>query len=358
MTHFAKSPEDLLSRSCEAEWKQCKRVVKSGFKRTGGYTDYVLPSANGFVYAAYMAYNEHHHLTIRPEDVWFAILTQLSTYINANTEELRSHFVSHDGKQDLHLIMPQSAPFDEVDFGLLSLLIAETIEERIVDPELRQWMMPEFTTTTENDKIVAAILMMGSMQKYFSFSGGLCCGIPSVTLLGEMRDWIEIRERLDRQLHKLGKQPEQFAILLRPILDYFIRSFEDPNNEKVIDFWSKIAAETSNSSGPDYLSGWITAFCFWDDQGRQLGYGLGCDIEGVEYPSVNIAYIPPAYASVPVEIIGAGREDHKIKMAAGLVGIGAFGYGSCLNSVRPVSGWWAYEVEDENSVDKGRANSQ
>ena len=40
------------------------------------------------------------------------------------------------------------------------------IEENVNDPELRAWIMPDFSTTTESDRVVAAIPMMGSLQEY------------------------------------------------------------------------------------------------------------------------------------------------------------------------------------------------
>jgi hypothetical protein len=61
----------------------------------------ICPSSNGFVCAVFDAYSQHHHLSIRPEDVWFTILSQLSFYINTHAEELRSSFVAHEGQKEL-----------------------------------------------------------------------------------------------------------------------------------------------------------------------------------------------------------------------------------------------------------------
>ncbi|KAF5490841.1 Vegetative incompatibility protein HET-E-1 [Colletotrichum fructicola] len=47
--------------------------------------------------------SNHHHLHIRPEDIWFAILTQLSFYINASSESLRSLMVEHEGRKKLEI---------------------------------------------------------------------------------------------------------------------------------------------------------------------------------------------------------------------------------------------------------------
>lgn len=47
------------------------------------------------------AYSNHCHLEIRPEDVWFAIIAQLSFYINRHAEELRGKFVPFEGEKEL-----------------------------------------------------------------------------------------------------------------------------------------------------------------------------------------------------------------------------------------------------------------
>lgn len=57
----------------------------------------VQVSDNGFVRAAIDAHNRHMNLIIRPDDVWLAILTQFNTYVNARPEDLRHHFVAHEG---------------------------------------------------------------------------------------------------------------------------------------------------------------------------------------------------------------------------------------------------------------------
>jgi hypothetical protein len=253
------------------------------------------------------------------------------------------------------------------------------MDKHLIDPELHEWIMPSFSTTTNTDTVTAAIIMMGSMQKYFSYLMGLICGIPSVTLLGGKADWVDIRRRLDK-LPQFGKEPEQFARLLSPVLDYFIRTFEDADDPKVVDFWSKIADRHSNGSGPSYLSGWITAFCFWDPEGKSLyrdNSEHGCNLDGTSFHRVNTDDIPNAYVTVPVVVDDNGIEV-KTRMVAGLVGMAASssgekldisnghrgwvtkpfqepkfqdvepvpGDGTGLDSLQPVAGWWMYEVED------------
>ncbi|GAP91508.1 putative duf4419 domain-containing protein [Rosellinia necatrix] len=371
----ATSAQALFQASCHNDANRSKRIIQSSF---GHVTEAagIGASSNAFVHAAVSAYNQHHHLTIRPEDVWFSILTQLSFYINANAEELRSLFVAHEGQKELEVV--DIGTVQSADFGELAVQMAKEIEKNVLDPELRDWIMPDFTTTTQTDTITAAVLMMGSMQKYFGYKMSLLCGIPSVTLLGEKGDWVDIRQRLAR-LPQFGKEAETFSRLLVPVLDFFVRTFDGGDDPEVVEFWSKIADSKNNGSGPTYLSGWITAFCFWDAGGKSMysSPATGCEMNGTQYHKLDTDDIPDGYVSVPVTLDDNGQII-KTRMVAGSVGIAASSSGdkldtswthagwykppfgerqytpvtpevsetAGLDSLQPVSGWWMYEVTD------------
>lgn len=130
-------------------------------------------------------------------------------------------------------------------------------------------MLPNLSTTTDTDTVVASVLMMGVLQKYFAYGCCTACGIPSVTLLGEKPDWEVLIGKLDK-LATIGKEPAQFATLLRPVCERFVESFTNPQADKVTEFWGRIVSEESEGSGSSYYSGWTTAFCFWDRDGNSL----------------------------------------------------------------------------------------
>ena len=99
--------------------------------------------------------------------------------------------------------------------------LGRLLEENVVDAGLRGWIMPDFSTTTRDDRVVASVLMMGTLQKYFSYTFGIVCGIPSVKLLGTVEDW----EKMLRRVEKLKGYGEELAIwcdLLTPILKRFV----------------------------------------------------------------------------------------------------------------------------------------
>jgi hypothetical protein len=98
--------------------------------------------------------------------VWLAILTQFNFYINAKSEDLRHLFVSHEGKKKLS-ITTSPAPLSEDRINNSVLKMTCLMKEEILDKGLREWIMPDFSTTTGRDRAVAGIVMMGTMQRYF-----------------------------------------------------------------------------------------------------------------------------------------------------------------------------------------------
>ena len=171
--------------------------------------------------------------------------------------------------------------------------------------------MPAFTTTTPHDTVIASIVMMASMQKYFSYGCSFTCGIPSVTLLGDKADYELILQRLEK-LRSYGKETTLFADLLTPVVKRFILSFDEPESAEVKDFWNRIFSKWNMGSGADYITGWITAFMFWDEDGKML-YGEQrsellaeqlppLTLDGITYHTISDDAIPPGFATVPVDI--------------------------------------------------------
>ncbi|OAL53051.1 hypothetical protein IQ07DRAFT_585032 [Pyrenochaeta sp. DS3sAY3a] len=264
---------------------------------------------NGFVHAVTEAYNHHHHLVIRPEDIWLAITTQFSAYVNAHAEDLRHAFVSHEGQKELKVVYETGSRYT-VDWGNFAQQIVGLIEQNILDPDLREWILPSFTTTTWHDRITAQVVMMGTLQSYFKYVSMICCGIPSVTLEGEKEDYELILQRLGK-LCEYGSETTDFSNILKPIVQGFVDTFDGPESDSVKAFWKQIC-DYRGGSGISRYSGWITAFCFWDTKGKRQIKRVGDYID-----SENI---PNGFTTVPVTIDDNGLVV-LAEMLAGSVGI-------------------------------------
>ena len=178
---------------------------------------------NGLVHTIVEAYNRHHALVLRPDDIWLCILTQFSLFVNGEgrAEQLRSVFVAHEGKKKLTIV--EEGTRNTVDYSDMAKRMTGLIEENIIDPTLHQWIIPNFTTTTPTDVVTASVIMMATLQAYFEYGFGCVdCGLPYVTLLGEKADWDHIVRRIEK-LKEYGPETTAWYRLLKPEVTRFAR---------------------------------------------------------------------------------------------------------------------------------------
>lgn len=361
----------------------------------------IIPEKNGFVEAVIEAYNNHRGLIVRPDDVWLAIMTQFSFFVNGNSEALRKVFVSHEGKREL--VIESGGNRYNMDTASMVHRMTALVQEQIADPFLLDWVIPNFTTTTPVDKTTCAIVMMGVMKNFFAYKFSLRCGIPKVTLEGDKKDWQTILDRLEH-LKKYGIPTIAWYHLLRPILSRFVAAYDDPNHSDNLDFWNKVAHRESES-GPQWLSGWITAFCVFNERGEWQGNKLKEDrilehepkkllrpvdplqltpsqfaavymirercphlaLDGFPYPTVDSRDVPCGYVSLDVMLDDNGQVVETM-LVAGSVGAQICSTektelfrNGMRDTVRPVSGWWYFtkrEVVEEEKEDEYETGSE
>lgn len=269
------------------EFIDCTRVIQ-GSK----VTDY---RRNGFVDTVVACYNEHHNLVLRPDDVWLAIVNQFSFYVSGNAENLRDKLVVHREKVELEVI--GSGTLDTADYADLSMKMSELLKKHTND-KIADWIIPSFSTTTETDRIVGAISLMSTMKKYFNYKYSLKCGIPSITLQGTNADWENIVSRGT----KLHEYHSEWAEQIVPILEKFAQASRGEIDK---DWWNRICHKSGGGSGPTYLSGWIVAFCMFDEE--------GCFNSS---DKIDMEDIPAGYTTVDVLVDDNGVK-YNTKMFAG-----------------------------------------
>ncbi|KAJ7135093.1 hypothetical protein C8R46DRAFT_1015066 [Mycena filopes] len=335
------------------------------------------PTPNGLVHTAISAYNKHHNLVLRPDDIWLSILTQFNFFVDANAELLRAQFVAHEGTQEVKVSKQQSKK--EMDFGLMAREMVGLLQQFIVDPTLRAWVLPSFSTTTVKDTTVGAIIMMATLKAYFEYVfESIECGIPRVTLEGTKEDWEDILGRLEK-LKEYGVQTTAWYHLLVPVISRFVAAFDAPDSKPNVEFWQQIAHFVPGGSGPSYYSGWITAFCVFNEEGGWIGLPLRETPEGTVPPDslsakqfwarygesgrydythrtrltyddtpfhmVEANNIPSNYVEVPVKLTEQGSSIvDPCTMIAGVVGtLASCGQGGTVrDTVQPVTGWWMF----------------
>lgn len=320
----------------------------------------VYPSSDSIVRGAVEAWAQHQHLVLRPDEVWFEVLAQMNFYMTAHAEDIRHVFVTHEGKQEIQVW--------EFTWRDVIARFGTEIQKRVLTDWLLNWIMPGFSTSTENDGMTATVLMMGLMQHYFEFTGGVICGLPKVTLLGEKADWEKLLRKLDR-LPDWGKEPAQYARHLRPIFKMFVRTWEQPGSSEVFSFWRQIVRANKKFScgaGPaEYnVSGWITGFLHWLEDGS-LRVLDPDSIEPSEDTTTlgNVTYTPQAlnglptgYAKVPLKMLNYPVEGKSTQayLLAGNVGmVRKMGEEGWIEA-HPMSSWFMYAPVKTNETTEGQ----
>jgi len=272
----------------------------------------IHPTNTGLVGTVVEAYNMHQNLQLRPDDIWIAILCQFSAYVNGRAEELRSKFVAHEGQKEL--IVNGVGNIYSADFAALTRRTLHAISDNIKDASLQEWFLPGFSTSTPTDDVCASATAMCSFQQYFKYTFGLCCGIPQVTLLGTLHDWKLLRAKVEKLLEfdTSEKLMTTWVAWLREICDNCVESREHGSATN-LDFWDCIAHHSGGGSGPSYLSGWITVFSFFDEEGKGVAASN-------HWPVIDTDALNHNVASCPVKI-----EDNGVTYKSRLF-VGQMGY--------------------------------
>ena len=154
---------------------------------------------HGFVATALQAWSNHYALEIKPDHLWIMILQGISKHVNANHEQLRSKFVSHDATKALIIRRDDFRDAPECCFeNDWRSCVAEWTEslKQNIEPGLAQLISNDekpFSTTTIEEYLASCAVVMDTCQKYFTYSCITECGFPAIILHGRHADWIKLR---------------------------------------------------------------------------------------------------------------------------------------------------------------------
>ena len=221
------------------------------------------------------AYSYHHAIVLKPDSFWQAILTQFGFYVTANSEKLRDRLVDFKGQKALQVYASGTLEtHDYADFA--NRMVDEEITKNIKDASIAEWLIPNFTTTTPTDRVTACVSVMSAMQNFFSYWLGAGCGLPEVTLLGEVADWEILRAKIDRLLEfEIEGQSymQKWHTLLAQVLDKLV---ESASGSPDLNFWETVIKHQPNGSGQGYFTGWMSTFNVFTAKGKWQGDCYTC----------------------------------------------------------------------------------
>lgn len=151
----------------------------------------IIPYANGFVQGIMRAFQQDLHLVLRPDDVWLAVLNQYMFCLNRPASKYIMSETNHDvhipGQEDFKIDI-HSSPAEETDIQESTARAIEAMKQKYAGNDLTEWLLPDFTTTNDDDRTAAIFVIMSTLRGHFMAWPGRGCGFPSVTLLGEKSD--------------------------------------------------------------------------------------------------------------------------------------------------------------------------
>jgi len=206
---------------------------------------------NGLIQTLQECYDNHRPLVLNPDVIWLAICQGVSIHINEKYDSLKNVIFSKD-KPDKIEIRNDSLEFSAKHWNSLIASFANETKKYTND-DFYSFFVSEFTTTTAIEKTAYQITLLESYKKAFEYVGETGCGIPSILIAGNKKDWQTILKKLD-MLHQIGLG--NWAKNLKPIIHEFINASDGKQNKE---FWQSIY-KNANEYNAFYISGWVIKF--------------------------------------------------------------------------------------------------
>lgn len=244
-----KAPEGTAREAVEA-LVLTKVEAASGLNQLG----LVKSEYHPMMAALYRCYADHRPLVLSPDMLWLMVAQGFAQIVNQDSDQMRKHFVKHEGKKELHVRrddLIKGSP--ENDWESVFAEFSQQLRDEIGENNHDLIVVP-FSTTGPVEKAANEVVLMDAMQNYFEYHCSTLCGIPEVTLEGTAEDWQKLRDKTE----ELGKTYEiqWWTDKLVPILDRIAANSAGADDPEL---WANVYKRSGGSGGP-YVSGWMVLF--------------------------------------------------------------------------------------------------
>ncbi|MBS1955511.1 MAG: DUF4419 domain-containing protein [Cyanobacteria bacterium SZAS-4] len=307
-----------------------------------GYNSEVVANTqyHALIGAVHIAFAEHRPLVLSPDAIWITILQGLAMHVHIYAEELRSTFVSHDGRKPIVVDSNIDTDSPESAWEWVINEFAERLGDQVVGSST---LVSDFSTTGVVEKLVSQVCLLDVFESYFEYILYSGCGFPEITLTGSEDDWMRLRQKIELL------QPFKVDLWLphlREIADHFCMAMR---GEADISYWQDMYKQTNNY-GYDLVNGWILKLIpylqnqvtgTWDVLNPLL-----CDPE--RYPAslygAKTDQLPSGMSVVPLTVIDKRTMlKRRMEIIGGFVGIEQ---DPDTFAVQPKIGWAIRKAKD------------
>lgn len=269
----------------------------------------------GFFNYLAMAWEKHYSAVIRPDDIWYMILNEITAVIAKSPDEYSSLFTTTPGEKQLILVPTNSVEKIDPD------LVIEELKSRV--PSNVGAFLPKFSTTTPAITLAMNVSFCDAVSPYYSY-GTFMCGIPNVRIEGTQADWqlllTSIKNLSELFKGNLGSYLDRCHLLVGNI----VRAATNSDAEF---FKTMVKLEPCGSGHQFDMSGWILGFRMKNDGLTQLEglpphfarmdyFNLETDRKfclfcGLFYSQIVDGFLVPEYDAVSYEILPEEKKSQK-----------------------------------------------
>lgn len=194
---------------------------------------------NNYLEYLQKAWADHYGVVIKPDIIWYILLTEIASIIKENPETYRHLFTNSNDKKTITLICgdPTIIPLDQ----LMAVL-------KQVVPTNTETFLPTFSTSNDKSTNAFYAAFADAVSPFYDYCT-LLCGIPFIDVQGTKEDWLQLQTSWN-QIKDLLNEHEYFE-RVNNILTNIIESNDD--------FWKNMFYVKRCGSGhQEEIYGWIT----------------------------------------------------------------------------------------------------
>lgn len=236
-----------------------QRIVIKLNEKTPDYR--ISNESFGFVRTVAEAYTRNDGITIRPDDIWINILSQLALYVSYNRDSLSKK-----------VKLPSNVVLDK--FPIIKVLDFVKEYNNIIkykNDSLLKWMTIEFSTSQDEDQFIKSVMLSGQLSKYSYYNPNIkSSNLVDIEILGTITDWKKIYENLDKildfKVEHSNYNLEDWFLELKLFIDEFIKAKKGYID---VNYWSKFIYINKNIKEP-HICGQIIKLCQFYERNNKL----------------------------------------------------------------------------------------
>jgi len=206
-------------------------------------------TASLLVQGAHQAYAAHLGFGLRPEVLWFAIVSEISEHIRQNPATYRP-LLGPDWVNGPQIIYTHNWDKSNLYERFYNQLLD------ILGKPLGELFAPPLSTADTDERIALIAAFMEATGRYHTYELPARCNIPHIEVQGTPEDWQMLRQKTE-ELSELFPPLESYLSVVGSVL-HSIYCDMAGREINLSNFWERLYEWKDDPNGP-FVRGWITS---------------------------------------------------------------------------------------------------